>query len=150
MNAKEEVELYDENRNKLGRTKVRYRDTLDKGEFIIATQLTIINSKKEILISLRSKEKDKFPLMWECNGGAVKKGESSIEGLKREIYEELGLKIDENEVVYLRTARNSFRFKDMYFLYKDIDINEIDFKDGESIEVKWVSIDEFIDLFNKR
>ncbi len=40
----------DENRNKTGRTKVRHRDTLEKGEFIIGVQAIIINSKKQILI----------------------------------------------------------------------------------------------------
>ncbi len=38
----EEVDIYDKIRNKTGRTKFRYKDTLDKGEYIVSVQAVII------------------------------------------------------------------------------------------------------------
>lgn len=148
MNNQDIVDIYDENRNKTGRTKVRHKDTLEKGEFIIGVQAIIINSKKQILISQRSELKDKFPLKWECNGGALLSGEDVINGLVREIYEELGIKLLKEEAIFLKTAKNNHRFKDIYLFKKDIEIKEIKYADGESIDAKWVDINEFISMFN--
>lgn len=148
MNNLDIVDIYDENRNKTGRTKVRHRDTLEKGEFIIGVQAIIINSKKQILISQRSELKDKLPLKWECNGGALLSGEDVIDRLIREIYEELGIKLLKEEAIFLKTTKNNHRFKDIYLFKKDIEINEIKYTDGESIDSKWVDINEFISMFN--
>ena len=40
-------------------------------------------------------------------------------------------------------------FKDMWIFRKDIDIKEITFPDKESIEAKWVSIDEFMKMLEQ-
>ena len=145
----EKLDLYDENRNKLDKVRVRYKDRQKKGEYVIATQATIINSKGEILISQRSPKKKFFPLKWECNGGAVLAGETSKEGIIRELSEELGLKFNINDAIYLKTDKNERRFKDIFLFFKDIDIKDIAFSDGESIAAKWVDIDEFEDMYNQ-
>ena len=100
MNTEEIVDIYDENKNKTGKTKVRHKDVLEKGEYIIGVQAIIINSKKQILISQRSSLKEKLPLKWECNGGALLSGENIIDGLIREIYEELGIKLLREEAIF--------------------------------------------------
>ncbi len=143
LNNKEEVDIYDENKNKTGRTKIRHKDTLEKGEYIIGVQAIIINSKKQILISQRSGKKDVLPLKWECNGGALLSGEDVIDGIIREIYEELGIKLEKDKAIYLKTAKNSERFKEIYLFKKDINIEDIKFRDDECIDAKWVGIDEF-------
>ena len=38
----------------------------------------------------------------------------------------------------------------MWLFRKDININDITFPDGESIEAKWVSIDTFLKMFENR
>lgn len=48
MNNYDIVDIYNENREKTGKTKVRHRDTLEKGEYIIGVQAIIMNSKNEI------------------------------------------------------------------------------------------------------
>lgn len=55
----------------------------------------IRNRKGEYLISQRSASRPTFPLMWECVGGSVIKGESSIEGAVREVKEEVGLDLEQ-------------------------------------------------------
>ena len=73
MQQQEIVDIY--NANKTGKTKIRHKDVLEAGEYIIGIQAIIINSNKQILISQRSQTKEKLPLKWECNGGALLSGE---------------------------------------------------------------------------
>ena len=44
----------------------------------------IRNSKGQYLISQRSANRPTYPLMWECVGGSVVKGEDSLQGAIRE------------------------------------------------------------------
>ncbi len=147
MNDLEIVDIYDENKCKTGKTLIRRKDFLKPGEYILASQAIILNSKREILISLRSKFKDKFPLMWECNGGAVLTGETALDGVVREIQEELGITFKKEDAIYLKTNNNGYRFKEVFLFVKDIDIKDIKFTDEESIDAKWVSIEEFMEMF---
>ena len=146
MNELEIVDIYDENKCRTGKTLVRRKEFLKPGEYILASQAIILNSKKQILISKRSEFKDKFPLMWECNGGAVLTGETSLDGVVREIQEELGITLNKEDGIYIKTAKSNYRFKDIYLFVKDIEIKDIKFTDKEAIESKWVSIDEFIEM----
>ena len=144
----EMIDIYDENKNKTGKTKIRHKDILEKGEFVIGVQAIIINSNKQILISQRSALKENGPLEWECNGGALLSGEDVIDGLVREIYEELGIKLQKDKATFLKTAKEGHRFKEIYLFEMDIEINELKFADGEVISAKWVSIEEFMNMFN--
>ena len=146
MNEPEVVDIYDENKCKTGRTLIRHKEFLKPGEYILASQAIILNSKREILISKRSEFKEKFPLMWECNGGAVLNGETSIDGVVREIQEELGITLNKEDGIYIKTAKSNYRFKDIYLFVKDIEIKDIKFTDKEAIAAKWVSIDEFVEM----
>ena len=146
MNEPEVVDIYDENKCKTGRTLIRHKEFLKPGEYIVACQAIILNSKREILISKRSEFKEKFLFMWECNGGAVLAGETSLDGVVREIKEELGIILDKEDGIYIKTAQNNYRFKDIYLFVKDIEIEDIKFTDKEAIEAKWIDIDEFIKM----
>ena len=102
----------------------------------------IINSKNEILISKRATNK-KFGGMWECNGGSILAGETSKEGILRELKEELGVIFKPEEAIFLKEVKRERvpqNFKDLW-LFKT-------FHDGEATAAKWVSIDEFIKMFN--
>lgn len=116
MDKQEFVDIYDENKNKTGKIKVRHRDTLENGEYIIGVQAIIMNSKNQILISQRSESKKVLPLKWECNGGALLSRENVIDGLVREIHEELGIKLESDKAIYLKTVKNNHVFKEIYLL----------------------------------
>ena len=150
MRKIEYVDIYDRNKNKTGITKIRHVDTYEDGEYIIGVQLVLFNKNNEILITKRSDRKKVLPGKWECNGGAIKAGETPIEGLEREISEELGIVLDRKKVIYYKNVIDDDRhnIKDI-FLYKDnIDINILSFSDNEVSEAKYVSIDEYMDMFN--
>ncbi len=77
-------DIYDGNKKedrKNGRKRVyEFKD----GEYHLVVQAIILNTKNEILISKRAPFK-KFGGMWECNGGSALKGETSLEGILREV-----------------------------------------------------------------
>ena len=145
-------DVYDTNRKKVGKTVQRDVDKLNKGEYHIIVTGIIINSKNEILITKRAKHK-KFGLMWECNGGSIISGETSLDGMIRELKEELGIEFSKKEAIYLKEVRRDIvppDFKDLWLFKRDIDIKDITFPDKESIDAKWVTIEEFIKMYEER
>lgn len=148
MGKEEIIDIYDENKNKTGKTKIRHKEPLEPGEYTMGVQAIIINSDKKILISQRSELKEKLPLKWECNGGALMAGEDVVEGIVREIYEELGITLDKEKAIYLKTAFDGRRFKEIYLFETDVEVADLKFKDGEAIAAKWVGIEEYMKMFN--
>ena len=88
--------------------------------------------------------------MWECNGGSILKGETSLQGMIREIKEELGIEFQEKDGILFKEIRRDEttipNFKDVWLFKKDIDCKDIKFPDGESIEAKWVDINKFLEM----
>lgn len=145
-------DIYDKNKKKTGRTAERGVDQLKEGEYHIVVTGIIMNSKNEILISKRAEYK-KHGGMWECNGGSILKGETSLEGILRELKEELGIEFTEKEAIFLKGIRRDKTppdFKDIWLFKSDVEESKITFPDGESTECKWVSIERFMDMFNKK
>lgn len=143
-------DIYDENRNKTGKIAERGVTQLEFGkEFHIVVAGIIINSDNKILISQRAPHKH-LGLQWELNGGSILAGETSLEGILRELKEELGSEFSKKEAIFLKEIRGRRfpNFKDLWLFKKDIDIKDIKFNDGEAIDVKWVSIEEFIQMYN--
>lgn len=90
--------------------------------------------------------------MRECNGGSILAGESSIEGILRELKEELGVEFSKQEAIFLKEIRRDkipSDFKDLWLFRKDIKIEELTFPDGEAIDAKWVTIEKFMEMYNK-
>ena len=144
-------DLYDANRKKIGKKVERGVYQFKEGEYHIVVNGVIINSENKILISRRAEFKN-FGLMWECNGGSILAGETSLDGVVRELREELGVQVSKREAILLKTLRRDGRisdFKDIWLFKKDFEDSEITFPDGEAINFKWVTIEEFMDMFDK-
>lgn len=145
-------DIYDINKKKTGRTAEREVYQFKEGEYHIVVTGVIINSKNKILISKRAKHK-KYGGMWECNGGSVLAGETSLEGMLRELKEELGIKFSKKEAIFLKEIRRDKLppdFKDLWLFKRDIKDEEITFPDGEATEFMWVTIDKFIEMYNNK
>ena len=105
IEKQELVDIYTANRIKTGKVINRSdKKKLNENEYTLAVHCWIINSKKEILITQRNLNLNRGG-MWEDTHGGVKSGETSIEGMKRELKEELGLEIDDNELILVKTLK---------------------------------------------
>lgn len=147
MNELEDVYIIDSEGNLVKTEKVvkRCDKVLEDGEYTLGVQALIINANNQILLSQRSSKKQKEPNLWECNGGAVRSGESALESLYRELHEELGINIDISNAILFKTVKYPNEIKLIYLIRTNIPLTAIHFLDGEVADVKWVNISEYID-----
>lgn len=99
-------DLYDKNREKTGRDHVR-GEKIPDGYYHLVVHIWIRNSKGEYLVSQRAASRPMHPLMWECVGGSVIKGEDSLTGALREVKEEVGLGLEpgDGKLVFSKVGR---------------------------------------------
>jgi NTP pyrophosphohydrolases including oxidative damage repair enzymes len=109
-------DLYNEKRELTGRIHIRGEE-VPQGFYHLVVHIWIRNSKGEYLISQRSADRPAYPLMWECVGGSVTKGEDSLTGALRETKEEVGLTLspEDGKLVYSVVGRvvNGVKFTDI-------------------------------------
>ncbi len=90
----EYFEIYDNSGKPMN--KQEKRETVHKlGLWHKVVHIWIYNKKGQILIQKRSKNKDAYPDLWDVSAaGHINPGENPIDASIREVYEELGIKID--------------------------------------------------------
>ena len=106
----------------------------------------IMNYDGKILLQQRALNKKKNPGKWAKTGGHVDSGETCEESIKREVYEEIGLEVKDNEIENIEIFK-SINPNEHYFSYGYIfftDNKEEDFKlqKEEVNAVKYFSIEE--------
>ena len=138
-------DCYDEKRKKIGKDIIREEQSFNEGEFHIVEEVWIINSKGEILLTQRSRNKKEFPLKWECTAGSILKGENTVDGAIREVHEEIGVTINKEELIYLeeKIDRKYHAIVDKWIVRKDVELKNLKFSDREVQDAKYVSILEF-------
>jgi isopentenyl-diphosphate delta-isomerase type 1 len=151
------IDIIDEDGNFTG--EVRYRDDVHReGLWHCAVHVWMYNSKGQILIQKRSAIKDSFPNEWDIScGGHIAAGHSSLNTVLKEVHEELGIDIGVLALVYLgqftkKSVTNNGTFKDNEhdFVYiaecEDEFLDEFVLQEEEVSEVKWISLDELVEL----
>lgn len=110
----------------------------------------IINSKNEILVQKRAACKKNHPNEWDMpSAGHIIAGETSIQGAIRETYEELGIKTIESDYKFIceYISDKTFEIAQVYLLKLDIDISTLVLQKEEVSEVKWLTYEQFKNLF---
>ena len=98
----------------------------------------------QYLIQKRSEKKGGE---WAFTGGHPKHGESSLEGIKTEITEELGI-IPKNPILF-KFAKGKNTFCDLYYIKQDVDLNNIIMQEEEVLDVMFATREEIDILFKK-
>ena len=102
-------DLYNDRRELTGLSHIR-GETIPLGYYHLVVHVWLRNSSGKYLISQRSADRTSFPLMWECTGGSVVKGEDSLTGAIREVWEELGIALPlENGQLLFSKVRDTVR-----------------------------------------
>lgn len=127
----------------LARLKVEARD---KGDQCIANAI-LRNSRDEILVLRRSKDRSMFPLCWDLPGGHIDKNESLESGLAREVKEEVGvplLSIDALIAHWIWTHPKypTQRMQQFDFLATLDPKVPIRLNLEEFVEARWLAVDE--------
>ncbi|MBP3447341.1 MAG: NUDIX domain-containing protein [Clostridia bacterium] len=145
-------DLYTEKREATGKIHLR-GEKIPDDLYHLVVHVWIKNSEGKYLISQRSANRPSFPLMWECVGGSVLKGESSIQGALRETKEEIGvdLSVEKGKLVFSKVRKqiNGKKFNDIL----DVWLFEYDgaaslnnATTDEVSQVVWMDSKQIIDL----
>lgn len=143
-------DIYDKDGNFTGRKKGKY-EKWDKDEYHLATEVWVINSKKQILIQQRSEKCQLLPGIWALTTGRVVSGETTRQGCIRELKEELGIEAKEEECNLVKSLlKNRLgMIWDIYFLRKDVELEDVTLQKEEVSRVKLVNTDKFRDMLKE-
>ena len=141
-------DVYDKNRKRTGR--VHRRGTPWRlGEYGLVVCVWIYDGAGKLLLTMRAPEKS-FSGTWENTGGAARVGESSLQAIVREVFEETGIRADEKDFHLLgHTTRRRLHF-DHYCLRRTDPIETIVLQPGETVDARWFTFDEIHTLIYKR
>lgn len=147
-------DLYDENRELLGKDHVR-GEQLPIGGYHLVVHVWIRNSKGEYLIAQRSANRPTNPLMWECVDGSVVKGEDSLQGVLREVKEEVGIDLlpEKGQVVLSDIKKIEFgkvvnKIVDVWLFDYDGEVDLGNATTDEVAQVAWMNRSQIKELFD--
>ena len=133
-------DIYDENRKFTGRIHLR-GTPWRQGEYGLVVCVWVYDGRGHLLMTRRAPEKS-FAGTWENSGGAAKAGETSLQAIARELFEETGIRAEPEEFELFCTDRDKTAFYDFYCLKRDIALDAIVLQPGETDDVKWVTFEE--------
>lgn len=140
----EKLDVYDKNRRKTDKV-VERGVPLTSDEFKLVIHVCIINSDNKMLIQQRQSFKEGWPNMWDLTvGGSVIAGETSSLGAARELFEEIGYKIDGNVLRPIFTVNFKGGFDDYYVINADVKLKELSLQISEVKGVKWATKEEIL------
>lgn len=140
----EYLQVFDDNKNMLDEKIERDKKLLLKnGKRFMIIVVFIENNEKKFLLQKTSVEKDSVIA---TTGGHATYGDDGIKTTIKETYEELGIKLDSNEINYVDTIIYPKCYVEVYYVNKNIDIDEIKLQAEEVESVSWYTIDEIKDL----
>ena len=130
-------DIYDENRCLTG--KVHRRGTPWKqGEYGLVVCVWVYDGRGHLLLTRRAPGKS-FAGTWENSGGAAKAGETSRQAIARELFEETGIRAEEEEFELMESGKDRNTFYDFYCLKRQVPLKEIVLLPGETDDVMWAS-----------
>lgn len=149
----EKHELVDINGNKTGKilTHIEARDpsNVPNGYYISVVGVVIINENNEVLLQKRSRLKRANSNKWGICGGKVDLGETPLDAGVRETLEEIGILLNKDELKFLSMNTNEKSHFTVYYVRKNIDVNECKLQEEELEEVKYFKIEQLQDLDNE-
>ncbi len=111
----------------------------------------IINNKGEILLQKRSLNKRYKPGKWSSCAGHVCAFETVENTAIREVFEEISVKIEVDELVKIGDREiiireDNSRVSYSYYVRKDVDLDKVNLQEEEVSAVKWFLIDDIIEM----
>ena len=141
--------VYDNNGNITNKKIVRGNKNivLSHNEHVAVAVIFIENRKGEFLIQKTSKEKGSI---YSSTGGHILFNETPIDAIKREVYEELGVDISNDDIKELGYLLYDIPIRFIFYLKKDIDLKEIKLQKDEVELVKYISRNKVNELIKEK
>lgn len=151
------LEVYSPEGTKTGQKKSK-SEIHRKGLFHSTVHVWIFTEEGNILIQKRSKKKELNPGVWDVSvAGHVKFNENIKKAAKRETLEETGININTKDLLKIGVYRSinihptaiDKEFFHTYILKIDKNSINLDFKNNEVDDLKFISIEEMESLIKK-
>ena len=124
-----------------------------KGWFHASAHVWLYTETGEILIQLRHTNKVNYPGLWDVSvAGHISAGESIVEGALREVEEEIGLTLNENDLRHLFIHKSEVthaedyidnEFNHVFIAPLKVPLNRLNMQHEEVSAIKLLSIDTF-------
>lgn len=141
-------DVYDQNRNLTGRVH-RRGSKWKPGEYGLVVCVWVHDGKGKLLMTRRAPQKS-FARTWENPGGAAMAGETSLQAVRRELFEETGIRAEESEFEFLSTSHDNHLFYDHYCLKSEVPLMDIVLLPGETDAAKWVTFEQVHEMIEKK
>ncbi len=140
-------DLYDRNRQRIGKTLVRGASA-PEGTYRLAVHVCLFDRNKQMLIQHRQPFKRKWSGLWDLSAaGSAVSGEDSHVAAERETMEELGVCIDLSNIQPALTVHWSKGFDDVYILTLQRHPS-LRLQAEEVMEAKWASREEILQMID--
>lgn len=156
--SEEMIDVLDDQGEKTG-ISLTMDDIHSRGEWHRTVHVWLVTPRGELLLQLREPNMPTFPNCWDISSaGHISSGETSHQGVLREVSEELNLIVEDKECKYLGSVKNERVFKngtyinkefqDVYLITKEITLDQLTVQPSEVSDVRllsWKKVKEHID-----
>lgn len=148
-------DIYDEKKERTGRTMKRNDWCLKDGEYHLTVLGVVARKDGKFLITKRVMTKAWAPGWWEVSGGAAMAGEDSADAVRREVLEETGLDVTNWDGGYLFTYKRENPgegdnyFVDVYRFVGEFDESDVHPQEAETDGFMLATLEE-IEAFAKQ
>ena len=148
-------DIYDTQKRRTGRKMKRNDWILKDDEYHLSVLGVLVRPDGRYLITKRIETKHWAPGWWEVPGGGVRAGESSFAAVRREIFEETGIRVPEEEtepfLTYHREnpGEGDNYFVDVYRFVMDFEREDVVLQSEETTDFRIASPEEIRALAEK-
>ena len=141
-------DIYDENRVKQNRTMVR-GEPYGEGDCHLVIHVCVFNGQGQMLIQKRQPFKQGFSGLWDVTvGGSAVMGDSSAQAAERELYEEIGLRVDLSHTRPHLTINREHLFDDFYLIEREVELSSLTLQGSEVEQVRWATREEILAMID--
>lgn len=135
-------DILDKNGNRTGKTVVRGKKGLARGEYHLVVHIWILDDQGNFLIQKRTDDRPLMPGEWAATGGSAFADESSRHAVLRELREELGIRLDRHAPTRIKRLLRRFSLTDIWAARCNVDSGSLVLQNDEVAAVKWVTPNE--------
>jgi isopentenyldiphosphate isomerase len=149
----EYIDILNENGEVSGKTYLK-SEAHKKGLFHASVHIWIFDKHKNILIQKRATTKDTFPNLWDISvAGHISAGESPLTSAIREVEEEVGITITENQLHFIGTSKKRIKHhltlidNEIHYIYvceMDFKIDSLIIQKEEVAEIKTIKLQKLM------
>ena len=143
-------DIYDENRVKKAGL-MRRGEPIKDGDYHLVVHVCVFDRGGRMLIQKRQPFKSGFSGLWDVTvGGSAVAGDTSRTAAERELYEEIGIRIDLSGVRPHFSVNYDHGFDDFYLVETDgYDVSSLRLQYEEVERVKWATEEEVVAMLRR-